>query len=122
MFVDDLAELAVREGGGTQDRTIDAIGPETFTYRELVRRIGDIIGRPRPVVSVPPAVGHPVGVVMGKLLGEVVITRAEIAGLMGNLLCTDSPPGGADEADRLGEGARRHARSPIRQRTGETDR
>jgi NADH dehydrogenase len=31
MFVDDLAELAAREGGGTQNRTIDAIGPETFT-------------------------------------------------------------------------------------------
>lgn len=106
MFVDDLAELAVREGGGTQNRTIDAIGPETFTYRELVRRIGDIIGRPRPVVSVPPAVGHLIGVVMGKLLGDVVITRAEIAGLMGNLLCTDSPPAGRT---RLTDWARAHA-------------
>jgi uncharacterized protein YbjT (DUF2867 family) len=106
MFVDDLAELAVREGGGTQNRTIDAIGPETFTCRELVRRIGDIIGRPRPVVSVPPAVGHLVGVVMGKRLGDVVITRAEIAGLMGNLLCTDSPPAGRT---RLTDWARAHA-------------
>ena len=106
MFVDDLAELAVREGGGTQDRTIDAVGPETFTYRELVRRIGDIIGRPRPVVSVPPAVGHLVGVVMGKLLGDVVVTRAEIAGLMGNLLCTDSTPAGRT---RLTDWARAHA-------------
>jgi NADH dehydrogenase len=94
MFVDDLAKLAVREGGGTQNRTINAIGPETFTYRKLVRRIGEIIGKPRPIVSVPPTVGHLIGVAMGKLLGDVVITRAEIAGLMADLLCTDSPPAG----------------------------
>jgi NADH dehydrogenase len=92
--VDDLAELAVREGAGAQDRIIDAIGPETFTYRGLVRRIGEIIGKPRPIVSVPPAVGYLIGSVVGRLVGDVVITRAEIAGLMAGLLCTDSPPAG----------------------------
>jgi NADH dehydrogenase len=106
MFVDDLAEPAVREGGGTQDRAIDAVGPETFTCRELARRIGDGIGRPRPVVSVPPAVGHLVGVVTGKPLGDVVVNRAETAGLMGNLLCADSPPAGRT---RLSDWARAHA-------------
>lgn len=123
MFVEDMADLAVREGGGTRNGIIDAIGPQTFTYRELVRRIGEIIGKPRPVVSVPPGVGHLIGVVMGKLLGDVVITRAEIAGLMGNLLCTESPPAGKTRltdwakahADKLGvryasELARRHDR------------
>lgn len=94
IFVDDMAELAAREGGGTQNCTIDAIGPETFTYRELVRTIGEIIGKPRPIVSVPPTVGHLIGIVMGKLVGDVVITRAEIAGLMADLLHTDSPPAG----------------------------
>ena len=106
MFVDDMAKLAVREGGGTQNHTIDAIGPETFTYRELVSTIGQIIGKPRPIVSVPPTVGHLVGIVMGKLLGDVVITRAEIAGLMADLLCTDSPPAGRT---RLTDWVRTHA-------------
>lgn len=106
MFVDDMAALAVREGGGTQNRTIDAIGPETFTYRELVRTIGKIIGKPRPIVSVPPALGHLIGIVMGKLVGDVVITRAEIAGLMAELLCTDSPPAGKT---KLTDWARAHA-------------
>lgn len=94
IFVDDMAELAVREGGGTRNRIIDAIGPETFTYRELVRTIGEIIGQPRPIISIPPTVGYLIGIAMGKLLGDVVITRAEIAGLMADLLCTDSPPAG----------------------------
>jgi len=101
-----MAELAVREGGGTQNRTIDAIGPETFTYRELVRTIGEIIGKPRAIVSVPPAVGHLIGVVMGKLVGDVVITRAEIAGLMADLLYSDSPPA---RETRLTDWVRAHA-------------
>ena len=57
IYVDDLAKLAVEQGPRPADATIDAIGPETFTYRELVRTIGQIIGKPRPIVSVPPRVG-----------------------------------------------------------------
>ena len=106
MFVDDMAELAVRQGERTDNRTIDAIGPETFTYRELVRTIGQIIGRPRPIVSVPPTVGHLIGFLMGQMVGDVVITRAEIAGLMAGLLCTDSPPAGTT---KLTDWARAHA-------------
>ncbi|MDX1765021.1 MAG: NAD(P)H-binding protein, partial [bacterium] len=45
IYVDDLAELAVAEGRAAGNRVIDAIGPETFTYRELVAAIGRIIGR-----------------------------------------------------------------------------
>ena len=37
VYVDDLAALAVAWGGAAEDRIINAIGPETFTYRELVR-------------------------------------------------------------------------------------
>ncbi|EQD42801.1 NAD-dependent epimerase/dehydratase, partial [mine drainage metagenome] len=47
IYVDDLAELAVRSANDTENRVIEAIGPETFTYRELVQRIGTIIGHPR---------------------------------------------------------------------------
>ncbi len=58
MYVDDMAKLAVEEGLRTENRVVDAIGPETFTYRELVAQIGRIIQKPRPILSVPPAVGH----------------------------------------------------------------
>jgi len=106
MYVDNLAKLAVKEGGETQNHIIDAIGPETFTFRELVEQIGRIIGKPRPIVSIPPAVGYVVGAVLGKAVGDVVITREEIEGLMANLLCTDSPPAGET---RLTDWARIHA-------------
>lgn len=95
IYVDDLAEVAVRQGENRQNRVIEAIGPETFTYRGLVETVGDIIGRKRPIMSVSPAVGYAVGVVLGKVVGDVMITREEIAGLMANLLYVDAPPAGA---------------------------
>ncbi len=95
LYVGDMADLAVREGSRVENHVIDAIGPETFTYRELVEQIGEIIGIRRPVVSISPAVGHLLGAIVGKCMGDVVITRDEIAGLMGDLLYTDSTPAGA---------------------------
>ncbi|HEY9175294.1 MAG TPA: NAD(P)H-binding protein, partial [Verrucomicrobiae bacterium] len=40
IYVDDLAALAVEQGRATENVIVDAIGPETFTYRELVRQLG----------------------------------------------------------------------------------
>lgn len=94
IYVDDLAQLAVEQGRASGRRVIDAVGPETFTYRELVTEVGRIIGESKPVVSLSPAIGYAAGVVIGKLVGDVVITREEIQGLMADLLYTDSPPAG----------------------------
>jgi NADH dehydrogenase len=44
IYVDDLAELAVTQGNARKNVVIDAIGPETFSYRELVKSIGVMIG------------------------------------------------------------------------------
>jgi len=106
IFVDDLAQLAVEQGQGSENVVIDAIGPETFTYRELVREIGALIGKPRPIISVPPGLGYIVGAIVGKLVGDVTITREEIEGLMADLLYTESPPAGTT---KLTDWAREHA-------------
>jgi NADH dehydrogenase len=110
VYVDDLAALAVTWGGAAEDRIINAIGPETFTYRELAETIGRMIGVRRPVIGVPPVVGYWAGRAVGALQGDVTITREEIAGLMANLLCVETPPTGqtkltdwiAAHADTLG--------------------
>jgi NADH dehydrogenase len=94
IHVDDLAEVAVRAGGGRDNSIVEAIGPETFTYRDLVQAIGRIIGKTRPIVSVPPALGYAVGRVVGAMLRDVVITREEIQGLMAGLLHVDAPAAG----------------------------
>jgi uncharacterized protein YbjT (DUF2867 family) len=106
LYVDDLARLAVEQGREPAHRIIEAIGPETFSYRELVRNLGVIIGKPRPILSVPPALGYALGRLIGKFTGDVPLTRAEIAGLMQNLLCGSSPPAGAT---RLTDWARAEA-------------
>jgi NADH dehydrogenase len=106
IHVEDFADLAVEQGRGRENVTIDAIGPETFTYRQLVETVAEALGRRRRIVRVPPAMGFAIGWVLGKLLGDVVITRQEVQGLMADLLCTDSPPAGRT---RLTDWAKAHA-------------
>lgn len=108
IHVGDLARLAVAAGERTGNETINAIGPETFTYRELVQFIGAQIGKPRPVFSMPPALGYLSCDLMGRLVGDVIVTREEIEGLMAGLLQVDAAPAGDT---RLTEWVRTHADS-----------
>jgi NADH dehydrogenase len=106
IFVEDYAQLAASQGATRENCIIDAIGPETFTYRALVEQIGEIIGASRPIISVPPVVGYWTGALISNLMGDVTITREEIRGLMENLLYTQSPPAGTT---KLTDWARAHA-------------
>lgn len=119
IYVDDLAQLAVNAGKKTGNETIDAIGPETFTYRDLVDTVGGIIGKRRPVIPVPPGVGYCSGWIIGKLVGDVMITREEVNGLMANLLCVNAPP--AAET-KLTDWAEKHAETLGLQYTSELAR
>jgi len=108
IYVDDLAKLAVEQGKRRDNVVIDAIGPETFTYRELVQTIGALIGKPRFVLPMLPQLGYAVGSVIGWLMQDVTITREEIKGLMADLLYVDSPAAGST---RLSDWVREHASS-----------
>ncbi len=105
IHVDDFASLAVEQGEGSKDAIIDAIGPETFTFRGLVETIGGIIGRRRPIISTPPWLGYQAARALGWWTRDVMLTREEIAGLMAGLLAVDAPPAGAT---RLTDWARQH--------------
>lgn len=105
IHVDDFAALLVREGAAAGQRVVDAIGPETFEYRELVRTIATAIGVRRPIIRIPPGLGYWIGRAAGWWLGDVVLTRDEIRGLMDGLLCTSSPPAGQT---RLSDWVRAH--------------
>ena len=91
IFVEDLAETAVKHGKARTNEIVDATGPETMTYRELVETVGSIIGCERRVVRVPAWLGWVVGWLVGKMHADVMITWDEIRGLMANLLHVDSP-------------------------------
>ena len=95
IFVDDLAALAVEQGRHNRNVTIDAIGPETLTYRELVEEVARAIEKKRPIVGIHPRLGLLCGQLVGVLLRDVTITWEEIRGLMENRLYTESPPAGA---------------------------
>ncbi len=94
IYVDDFAALAVEQGRKRKNAIIEAIGPESFTYRDLVLMIGTIIGKRRPILFVPPGMGYAAGAVIGRLKGDIMITRDEIEGLMQDLLFTQAPPAG----------------------------
>jgi len=106
IHVEDFADLAVAQGQAQGNAVVDGIGPETFTYRELAEAIGRAIGVHRPIVSVSPGAGYLAARLLSAVVRDVVLTREEIAGLMADLLCTDSPPAGTT---RLTEWAAAHA-------------
>ncbi len=115
----DLAELAVEQGARRESCVIDAIGPETFTYRELVGAIGKLIGCERPMLSVSPWLGYLVARLVGAFVGDVMLTREEIKGLMQGLLSVDSPPAGTT---RLTDWVREHREQLGRRYTSELAR
>lgn len=119
IYVDDLAQLAVTQGASRENGIINAIGPETFTYKEMVAVIGEIIGKRRPILSIPPALGYAAGWVVGRLVDDVLITREEIDGLMAGRLCVDTPPTGST---RLTTWARSQALTLGRQYSSELSR
>ncbi len=92
IYVDDLASAAVEKAAGDRNEIVNAIGPETFTYRELVETISRSLGLKRPVVNVPPELGYWACRIIGLLVRDVIITRQEIRGLMQGRLYMVAPP------------------------------
>lgn len=94
IHVDDFAHILVREAFAIGNKLVNAIGPETFTYKELVKTAMQIIGKKKPVINVNPEIGYWAGRIVSSLKSDVTITRPEIKGLMDNLLYVDDKPAG----------------------------
>jgi len=119
IYVDDLAEIAVAQGESRTNTLVQAIGPETFVYGEMIKQISKIIGVWRPVLAVPPAFGYLASYLIGKMVNDVFVTRTEIEGLMGNLLYVDAPPAGKT---RMTDWAKSHANELGRKYASELER
>jgi uncharacterized protein YbjT (DUF2867 family) len=94
VYVEDMADLAVRVGHQREDIVVDAAGPDIFSYREMVALIARILGRRVWLVPAPPALVLALGQLLSLLVGDVLITRDEIDGLMANLLVSHEAPTG----------------------------
>jgi NADH dehydrogenase len=92
IYVDDLAAAAAEQVHGDNNEIINAIGPETYTYRQLVEMLQRALRLKRLIISVPPEAGYWACRLVGLVKGDVVITREEIRGLMEGRLYVDAPP------------------------------
>jgi NADH dehydrogenase len=95
IHVDDLAAACVDQAAGSENQIINAIGPETFTYRGLVETVRATLSLIRPILSLPPEIAYLGCRALGIFTRDVVITRQEIEGLMEDRLYVDAPPLGA---------------------------
>lgn len=92
VFVEDLADLAVEGVYGRENYVIDAVGPDIFTFEELVLLIGATIGARRPLVHLQPRLALAAAQALSLFLGDVLLTPEEVEGLMAGLLVSKEPP------------------------------
>jgi NADH dehydrogenase len=83
------------EGVYSKENTIiDAVGPDSYTFKELVRMVGETIGARRPLISVPPRLALLAAQFLSLFVKDVILTPEEVDGLMGNLLVSKEPARG----------------------------
>jgi len=106
VFVEDVAEIAVSTAHHHKNVVLDAVGPETYTFDELVRLIADKIQRRVKIVHLRPGLVLFLSRMIGYIVRDVVLTRDEVEGLMSNLLVSESPSTGQTRlSDWLGQNA-----------------
>ncbi len=108
--VDDLAALAVENGHRQESRVIDAVGPETYKYVDLVQLIRESVHSHSSIVCAPSPIVRLASRVLGLMVRDLVLTGEEVKGLMANLLVSHQCPTGRkslrewlrEKADHLG--------------------
>ena len=112
VYVDDLAELAVEGAYRTDNYIIDVVGPDIFTFKQMVELIGEKIGAKRPLIPVPPRLALLAAQFLSLFAHDVILTPEEVDGLIAGLLVSKEPPRGKTglgdwlEANRDKVGAR----------------
>lgn len=94
IYVEDMARLmtdAVEQEGNS---VIDAVGPETYTFEELVKQIAARLPRRIRLIHGPTPAAYAATRLAGWLVGDVVLTWEEYKGLMAGLLAPEGPPTG----------------------------
>ena len=110
IHVRDVARVCVDAAKRRGDEVVDAGGPETITYRDMVRTISRGLGVRRLILPMPAPVVIGIGWILGKAMGDVVITSHEISGLRDELMFLPGPAVGrislaesvSQERDTLG--------------------
>jgi uncharacterized protein YbjT (DUF2867 family) len=94
IYAEDMANLVINAGQQEGNLVLDAAGPDIFTFEELVRLIADKLHRRVMIIHANPGLAFYTAKLIEPVVGDVLITRDEIAGLMANLLISQKPPTG----------------------------
>jgi uncharacterized protein YbjT (DUF2867 family) len=92
VHVEDLARICVDAGNAAGDIVIDAAGPETMLFRDLITLVRAAVNAHAPVLHIPPPIMAAAARALGLLVRDVVLTADEIRGLMDGLLVSHAPP------------------------------
>lgn len=95
VFVEDLAKIALSGASEGTSTSVDAIGPESFTFKEMVQLIASRIKPNARLIHVSPRLGIVLGSLIGFALRDRLLTRDELKGLMDELLTSSQIPNGA---------------------------
>lgn len=93
--VEDMARLLAASAAGTGNSVRDAVGPETFSFEDLVRMIAREVRSSCRLVHMPAGLAYLGTMVTGWMVRDVVLTWEEYLGLMANLLAPEGPAAGA---------------------------
>src|SRR6185503_8656803 len=91
VYIEDLADLAVEAVYSRHNYVIDAVGPDSYTFKEFVKLIGERVGVQRQLVSVPPQLALFAAQFLSLFVRDVILTPEEVDGLMSNLLVSKEP-------------------------------
>jgi NADH dehydrogenase len=94
VYVEDLSTIAVDRSMSEGSHTIDAVGPEIFTYEAFLRLIAQELNRKIVFIHTSPAIGVTLGKFIGWFVKDVVLTKDELRGLMENKLTSTQEPNG----------------------------
>ncbi len=94
VYVGDLAKIAVKQARRFNLGIVDAIGPESYSYREMVELIARAIGKDITFVQMSPGLTILLGKAAGIFVRDVILTSNELKGLMGNYLTSSQSPNG----------------------------
>ena len=94
VHVDDLSEAAVGAAEHCENKIFDCVGPEIYTYDQLIHLIAESIESKAKILHLRPGLALLLSRLAGYMVRDVVLTRDEIDGLMAGLLVSHSPPTG----------------------------
>jgi len=94
VHVEDLADLAVEAVYSRENYVIDAVGPDAYSFKELVELVGETTGAKRWLIPFPPRLALLAAQFLSLFLKDVLLTPEEVDGLMANLLVSKEPARG----------------------------